>query len=240
MGAASRPTTRSEASNLVMSLRRSPRGRALQLGGHRVRDGVAALTAISTISRSHPSTAQSSPGSPRTPTSARPTGLLDQAASDALPGARHGLFLDCRSLETQQVPLPLDGAGARDSRPRHPHPAQPRRRRVRRPPQPPARRLRPSSASPRCVTSTDLRRGPGPAPRTSRCAGAGSPRRHRGRPGSSRRSRWAHRRANCVDLAPLLDASHASMRDDYEITVPTVDLAVAHCPGRSGALGAHG
>ena len=29
-----------------------------------------------------------------------------------------------------------------------------------------------------------------------------------------------------ADLAPLLDASHASMRDDLEVTVPTVDLAV--------------
>ncbi len=40
-----------------------------------------------------------------------------------------------------------------------------------------------------------------------------------------------------ADLAPLLDASHASMRDDFEITVPTVDLAVetAH---EAGAIGA--
>ena len=29
-----------------------------------------------------------------------------------------------------------------------------------------------------------------------------------------------------AELAPLLDASHASMRDDFAITVPTVDLAV--------------
>ena len=38
-------------------------------------------------------------------------------------------------------------------------------------------------------------------------------------------------------LPPLLDASHASMRDDYEITVPTVDLAV-ETARRHGALGA--
>ena len=38
-------------------------------------------------------------------------------------------------------------------------------------------------------------------------------------------------------LAPLLDASHASMRDDYEITVPTVDLAV-DAAKEAGALGA--
>ena len=39
------------------------------------------------------------------------------------------------------------------------------------------------------------------------------------------------------DLAPLLDASHASMRDDFEITVPTVDLAV-ETAREAGALGA--
>jgi galactokinase len=40
-----------------------------------------------------------------------------------------------------------------------------------------------------------------------------------------------------TELAPLLDASHASMRDDFEITVPTVDLAVATAK-EAGALGA--
>ena len=34
------------------------------------------------------------------------------------------------------------------------------------------------------------------------------------------------RAGRIADLAPLLDASHTSMRDDFEITVPTVDLAV--------------
>jgi galactokinase len=40
-----------------------------------------------------------------------------------------------------------------------------------------------------------------------------------------------------ADLAPLLDASHESMRDDFEITVPQVDLAV-EVARASGALGA--
>jgi galactokinase len=40
-----------------------------------------------------------------------------------------------------------------------------------------------------------------------------------------------------ADVAPLLDASHTSMRDDFEITVPTVDLAV-ETARRAGALGA--
>jgi galactokinase len=45
------------------------------------------------------------------------------------------------------------------------------------------------------------------------------------------------RAARIADLAPLLDASHASMRDDFEITVPQVDLAV-EVARTSGALGA--
>jgi galactokinase len=40
-----------------------------------------------------------------------------------------------------------------------------------------------------------------------------------------------------ADLAPLLDASHTSMRDDFEITVPQVDLAVETARA-AGALGA--
>ncbi|HLT60638.1 MAG TPA: galactokinase, partial [Microlunatus sp.] len=44
-------------------------------------------------------------------------------------------------------------------------------------------------------------------------------------------------RNQLADLGPLLDASHASMRDDFEITVPTVDLAV-ETAREAGALGA--
>jgi galactokinase len=45
------------------------------------------------------------------------------------------------------------------------------------------------------------------------------------------------RAGRVADLGPLLDASHASMRDDFEITVPTVDLAVESARA-AGALGA--
>ena len=45
------------------------------------------------------------------------------------------------------------------------------------------------------------------------------------------------RNGRIADLAPLLDASHSSMRDDFEITVPQVDLAV-QTARTSGALGA--
>ncbi|MFC7623745.1 galactokinase [Microlunatus sp. GCM10028923] len=40
-----------------------------------------------------------------------------------------------------------------------------------------------------------------------------------------------------ADLGPILDAGHVSMRDDFEITVPTVDLAV-ETARKAGALGA--
>jgi len=45
------------------------------------------------------------------------------------------------------------------------------------------------------------------------------------------------RAGRIADLAPLLDASHESMRDDFEITVPQVNLAVRTARA-SGALGA--
>jgi galactokinase len=38
-------------------------------------------------------------------------------------------------------------------------------------------------------------------------------------------------------LGELLDASHASLRDDYEVSVPEVERAVAACRD-AGALGA--
>jgi galactokinase len=45
------------------------------------------------------------------------------------------------------------------------------------------------------------------------------------------------RAGRIADLAPLLDASHESMRADFEITVPQVDLAVETARA-SGALAA--
>jgi galactokinase len=38
-------------------------------------------------------------------------------------------------------------------------------------------------------------------------------------------------------LGRLLDASHASLRDDYEVSVPEVERTVEECK-RAGALGA--
>ena len=40
-----------------------------------------------------------------------------------------------------------------------------------------------------------------------------------------------------ADIGPLLDASHISMRDDFEITVPQIDIAVVAARA-AGAIGA--
>jgi galactokinase len=47
----------------------------------------------------------------------------------------------------------------------------------------------------------------------------------------------ALRRGDLADVGRLLDASHASLRDDYEVSVPEVEEAVTACKA-AGALGA--
>jgi galactokinase len=47
----------------------------------------------------------------------------------------------------------------------------------------------------------------------------------------------ALRRGDLSDVGRLLDASHVSLRDDYEVSVPEVERAVAACKA-AGALGA--
>jgi galactokinase len=44
-------------------------------------------------------------------------------------------------------------------------------------------------------------------------------------------------RGDLAELGRLLDASHASLRDDYEVSVPAVEDAVRACR-EAGALGA--
>jgi galactokinase len=47
----------------------------------------------------------------------------------------------------------------------------------------------------------------------------------------------ALRSGDLAELGRLLDASHASLRDDYEVSVPEVERTVEECK-RAGALGA--
>jgi galactokinase len=47
----------------------------------------------------------------------------------------------------------------------------------------------------------------------------------------------ALRAGELAALGPLLDASHASLRDDYEVSVPAVEEAITRCRA-AGAAGA--
>ena len=161
-----------------------------------------------------------------------PTGLLDQAAS-TLCREDFGLFLDCRSFETAQVPLPMAEAGLEilvlDTKTPHSHVDGEYGAR---------RRTCEEAAAilgiPALRDVTDLDAALAELPDETM--------RKRVRHVVTENSRTVEayevaRSGSLRDLGPLLDASHASMRDDYEITVPTVDLAVA-VAREAGALGA--
>ena len=160
-----------------------------------------------------------------------PTGLLDQAAS-TLCIADHALFLDCRDFHTRQVPLAVTDAGLEilviDTRTRHSHvdgEYADRRANCEQ-----ACRILDVPAL-RDVTDLDD-------------AIARLPER------IGRRVRHiVTENQRVLDAVAALDAgeyprlgelmtqSHHSMRDDYEITETSVDLAVATANG-AGALGA--
>jgi galactokinase len=161
-----------------------------------------------------------------------PTGQMDQAAS-TLCEAGHALFFDCRSFDVEQVPLELAEAGME--------------------------LLVVDTKTPHALVDSEY------AARRASCEAAaeilGVPalrdvvdadaalaqlddevmrRRVRHVVTENQRVLDARERLRVQDypgLAPLLDASHASMRDDFEITVPTVDLAVqtARAAGAYGA-----
>lgn len=161
-----------------------------------------------------------------------PTGLMDQAAS-TLCTLGHALFFDCRSYRTEQVHLALDEAGLEllvlDTQ--TPHALVDSEYAARRRSCEEAARLLGVPAL-RDVTDLDAALAELPDPEMQR----------RVRHVVTENARVLAaadvlRQDRIADLAPLLDASHASMRDDFEITVPTVDLAVATATS-AGALGA--
>ncbi|MFL6027413.1 MAG: galactokinase [Friedmanniella sp.] len=161
-----------------------------------------------------------------------PTGLMDQAAS-TLCTQGHALFFDCRSFEATQVQLDLAEAGLEllvlDTR--TPHALVDSEYADRRRTCEEAARLLGVPAL-RDVTDLDAALAQLPDPVMQRRV------RHvvteDARVEAAAEVLSAGRAA---DLAPLLDASHTSMRDDFEITVPTVDLAVETARA-AGALGA--
>jgi galactokinase len=150
-----------------------------------------------------------------------PCGIMDQAAS-TLCRAGHALFLDCRSLAAQHIPFDLAGTGLAmlviDTR--APHQLVDGEYAARRASceraaallgVPALRDVADLDAALAALPDGDLRR------RT----------RHVVTENARVLATVDLLRAGRVrDIGPLLTASHASMRDDYEITVPEVDVAV--------------
>ncbi|MEO7016022.1 MAG: galactokinase [Leifsonia sp.] len=162
-----------------------------------------------------------------------PTGIMDQSAS--LLGARDAaVFLDCRSLESQIVPLGLEEAGLElliiDTRVEHAHATggyADRRASCE------AGALALGVGSLRDVGIDDLDRA-----RT--LLDDVTFRRVRHVVSENQRvldTVRTLREEGPTSIGELLDASHRSMRDDFEISVPELDLAVETAQA-NGAIGA--
>ena len=161
-----------------------------------------------------------------------PTGLMDQAAS-MLCTAGHALFFDCRTDAAEQVLFDTTSAGLEilvlDTK--TPHALVDSEYAARRASCEQAARLL-GLAALRDVTDLDAALSQLPDPVIKR----------RVRHVVTEIARVLEavkvlRAGRIAELAPLLDASHESMRNDFEITVPQVDLAVETARA-SGALGA--
>jgi galactokinase len=160
-----------------------------------------------------------------------PSGIMDQSAA-LLCQADHALLLDCRSGEADAVPLDPAAAGLAllivDTRARH--------------------RLTDSGYGARHIESEAAARALGAASLrdisdVSELAGLTDPvllRRARHVVTENRRVLAAAtllRRGKVAEVGPLLNESHASLRDDFEISWPEADVAVDAAVG-AGALGA--
>jgi galactokinase len=162
-----------------------------------------------------------------------PSGAMDQMVS-MLGRAGHALFLDTRSLATEQVPLPLEAAGlclvVIDTRSGH--------------------RLVDGAYADRraaCEAAAAVLGVPALRDATLEQVEAaadalGDPGLRRARHVVTENTRVleavALLRAGDLDrLGPLLAASHASLRDDYEVSSPELDTAVAAAVD-AGAVGA--
>jgi galactokinase len=163
-----------------------------------------------------------------------PSGIMDQTAA-MLCAAGHALFLDCRSLAAEHVPLDLDRHGLMvlvvDTRT-------------------PRRLVGGEYASRRrsCEEATaalgvpTLRDVPPTRLDTALARLADGTQRRRVRHVVTENQRVLDtvrllRAGRAADIGPLLSASHASLRDDFEVTTPHLDIAV-HAALDAGALGA--
>jgi galactokinase len=163
-----------------------------------------------------------------------PTGIMDQSAAIRC-RAGQALFLDCRDESVEQIPFDLDAAGLTvlviDSHAPHRH-ADGEYAARRRSCEAAAKAL--GVPALRDVTVDELDTA------LARLDDAETRRRVRHVVTEDQRvlDTVALLRAGRVrDIGPLLTASHVSMRDDFEITVPEIDTAVEAALS-AGALGA--
>jgi galactokinase len=162
-----------------------------------------------------------------------PCGVMDQMVS-MLGQPGHALFLDTRTRATEQLPLGLEAAGLRllviDTRAKH--------RLVE---GAYAERRASVEAAARILGLPSLRDAT-PELVEASAADLGDPGRRRARHVVSENARVLEtvellRRGALDRLGPLLEASHASLRDDLEVSCPELDTAVSAAVS-SGALGA--
>ncbi|MER6755716.1 galactokinase [Micromonospora echinofusca] len=163
-----------------------------------------------------------------------PTGIMDQSAVIRC-RAGHALFLDCRDESVEQVPFDLDAAGLAvlvvDSRAPHRHADGEY-----------AARRGSCERAAGLLGVAALRDVPADALADALARLDEDETRRRVRHVVTENQRVldtvALLRAGRVrEIGPLLTASHASMRDDFEITVPEIDTAVEAALA-AGALGA--
>ncbi|MFF2275354.1 galactokinase [Agromyces sp. NPDC058126] len=162
-----------------------------------------------------------------------PTGIMDQSAS-LLGEADAGVFLDCRSLDAEVIPLGFAAAGLSllvvDTRVSHAHATGGY-----------AARRASCEAGARALGVESLRElQEGDLPRAAELLDDETFRRVRHVVTENQRVldtvRALHEQGPGA-IGPFLDASHVSMRDDFEISVPELDLAVATAQA-NGAIGA--
>jgi galactokinase len=161
-----------------------------------------------------------------------PTGIMDQSAS-ILCKAGHALFLDCRSLAVEHIPFDAAAAGLAvlvvNTNAPHQNTDNQYAQRRRACEEAAARLDLPAL---RDVTDLDAA--------LANLPDEVSRRRVRHVVTENRRvleTVALLRRGKLAEIGPLLTASHTSMRDDYEITVPEVDVAVSVAL-ETGAYGA--
>jgi galactokinase len=162
-----------------------------------------------------------------------PTGILDQSAS-LLGRADSGIFIDCRSLQTQVIPLGFAEAGLEmlviDTKVHHEHATGGYAQR-RASCEAGARAL--GVRTLREVSITDL-------PRAREALDGETFRRVRHVVTENQRvldTVRTLREQGPQAIGDLMDASHRSLRDDFEVSVPQLDLAV-EISQNYGAIGA--